>query len=285
MELILNELSVQDLTGTPHDARQAMNALLLLCKKAKYDMGCNGLRLPNADFFNQELVAGYTLIDWMTEPAGNRTLQTLFNGLRRLPYFEDLEEAAENEYILSRFYLNEPEHPAFDTEVHGLANAWLKRSLSVSFCSHPVWSKCQIGLTIDRNETGTEDVEVYHACVDACLNDDFKEWFRKEHLPPLRTHEDVDVWFPVDQFNLTDQAKDDLILMYEENLLKLIGEVENMIKEIQIDPMKGTGKPKTLKGDLAGWMSRRITDKHRLVYKLEENVLNLYRCYDHYDDK
>ncbi|MBP8238460.1 MAG: hypothetical protein KAX50_00740 [Saprospiraceae bacterium] len=56
MELILNELSVQDLNGTTDDAKLAMKALLLVCKKAKDEIGCNRLRLPNAEFFEADLV-------------------------------------------------------------------------------------------------------------------------------------------------------------------------------------------------------------------------------------
>lgn len=284
MELILNELSVQDLTGTPDDARQKMNDLLLLCKKAKEEVECNGLRLPNADFFDVDLVAGYSLITWMTEPTGNRILQTLFNGLRRFPYFEDMGEKLQDEYLLSKFCLNETEHPSHETETAGLANAWLNQTLAVSFCSHPVWSKSKIGLSIKKDET-LQNVEAYHACTESCIDDDFKSWFRKAHLPPIRTREDVDVWFPVERYNLTEQAKDNLILLYKENLHKLIDEIERLIKEIWIDPMKGTGKPETLTNDFEGWMSRRITDKHRLVYKLNGNILEICRCYGHYDDK
>jgi toxin YoeB len=34
------------------------------------------------------------------------------------------------------------------------------------------------------------------------------------------------------------------------------------------NPFKGIGKPELLKGDLAGWWSRRITGEHRLVYRV-----------------
>lgn len=284
MELILNELSVQDLTGTPDDARQKMNELLLLCKKAKDEVGCNGLRLPNADFFSVELVEGYSLSMWMTEQTGNRTLQTLFNGLRRYPYFEDMEDELQDEYILSKFSLNESQHPSHRAEITGLANAWLIKTLAVSFCSHPVWNKPKIGLSVQKEEN-LQNVEVYHACTTSCIDDEFKAWFRKEHLPPLLTHEDVDKWFPIGQYSLTEQVKNDLISIYNQNLHKHIDEIERLIKEIWLDPMAGTGKPKTLQGDFAGWMSRRITDKHRLVYKLNRDVLEICRCYGHYDDK
>ena len=154
MEIILNELSVNDLSGTVEKAKENMNQLMLVCKKVKEELGCNGLRLPNANFFNVELVPGYTLINWMNDHSVNRNLKTLFNGLRRYPYFENLNEKEEEEYILSKFYLNEPRHPSDHKEVQGLANAWLKNTLSISFCSHPVWSKNKIGISIEKGEEG-----------------------------------------------------------------------------------------------------------------------------------
>ena len=37
------------------------------------------------------------------------------------------------------------------------------------------------------------------------------------------------------------------------------------------DPFAGIGKPERLVGDLTGWWSRRITDEHRLVYRVESS--------------
>lgn len=284
MEVILNELSVEDLSGTPNDARQKMDALLQLCKHAKKELHCNGLRLPNANFFQVELVPGYTLNQWLIDPQVSPILRTLFNGLRRYPFLENLNEEQENEYILSEYALHEPNHPSNRKKVVGLADAWLRKALAVSLDSHSVWSSCRIGLAINK-EDEQHLVEVYHASSAACINEEFRTWIRKIHLLPLLTHTDVDIWFPTAQFNLSKQAKDDLILMFKNGQHKLIDEIEGLIKEIRIDPMKGTGKPETLKGDLAGWMSRRVTDKHRLVYKLTGEILEIYRCYDHYDDK
>ncbi len=285
MEVILNELSVKDLNGTPDDARQNMVQLLLLCKKAKDELQCNGLRLPDANFFDVELVSAYTLNQWLTDDNVGQTLRTLFNGLRRYPFFADLDAEKETTFILSKFQLNEPTHPAHQQEVTGLANAWLQNTLAVSFCSHEVWTKNKIGLIVEQETSETTQQQTYHACTASSLDDAFKEWFRKTHLPPLRTHADVDAWFPPSKYGLTGQAKEDLIFMAGNNLHKLIDEVESLIKEIWINPMAGTGKPETLQGDLAGWMSRKITRKHRLVYKLDDGILRIHHCYNHYDDK
>lgn len=61
-----------------------------------------------------------------------------------------------------------------------------------------------------------------------------------------------------------------------------IGEV---IKDILREPYTGIGKPEALKGDLKGYWSRRINDKHRLIYKITEKEILIVSCYSHYGDK
>jgi toxin YoeB len=57
----------------------------------------------------------------------------------------------------------------------------------------------------------------------------------------------------------------------------------SLIKDIQREPFSGIGKPEPLKYELQGYWSRRITDEHRLVYKVEENLLIIISCKYHYD--
>ena len=64
----------------------------------------------------------------------------------------------------------------------------------------------------------------------------------------------------------------------QKNILK----INNLLKEITRTPFTGTGKPEPLKGNLSGFWSRRITDEHRLVYKVEQNVLYIAGCKFHY---
>jgi toxin YoeB len=49
---------------------------------------------------------------------------------------------------------------------------------------------------------------------------------------------------------------------------------------------KGLGKPKKLTGDLIGFWSRRIDEKNRLVYYVDENdTVIIARCRGHYSGK
>lgn len=60
-----------------------------------------------------------------------------------------------------------------------------------------------------------------------------------------------------------------------------------LLNELQEHPTTGTGHPKPLGEDRAGQWSRRITHKHRLVYKIDEKqvIVLVLSTYGHYDDK
>jgi toxin YoeB len=64
---------------------------------------------------------------------------------------------------------------------------------------------------------------------------------------------------------------------------KTLKKINTLIKDIQRSHYDGIGKPEPLKFDLAGFWSRRIDIAHRLVYKIEENDLQIFACKYHYD--
>ena len=66
---------------------------------------------------------------------------------------------------------------------------------------------------------------------------------------------------------------------------KVFTKIGSLIKEVARTPFTGTGKPEPLKGSLSGFWARRITDKHRLVYKVEQDVLVIAGCKSHYAEK
>ncbi|MBO6242976.1 MAG: Txe/YoeB family addiction module toxin [Lachnospiraceae bacterium] len=61
--------------------------------------------------------------------------------------------------------------------------------------------------------------------------------------------------------------------------------INQLIKEISRTPFNGTGKPEPLKNDLEKRWSRRINEEDRLVYKYENEIVIIYQCRGHYDDK
>jgi toxin YoeB len=63
---------------------------------------------------------------------------------------------------------------------------------------------------------------------------------------------------------------------------QVFAKLQKLIKETTKTPFEGTGKPEALKYDYAGYWSRRITDEHRLVYRVEEDFIEFISCKFHY---
>jgi toxin YoeB len=62
----------------------------------------------------------------------------------------------------------------------------------------------------------------------------------------------------------------------------ILKRINQLIREILRDPFSGIGKPEPLKHQLTGFWSRRIDDRHRLVYAIEQDVVLIAQCRDHY---
>ncbi len=66
----------------------------------------------------------------------------------------------------------------------------------------------------------------------------------------------------------------DSYLYWQKTDKAIVKRINTLIKNIQRNPFEGIGKPEPLKHALSGFWSRRITDEHRIVYKVtEENIL------------
>ena len=59
--------------------------------------------------------------------------------------------------------------------------------------------------------------------------------------------------------------------------------IRKLIKENQREPFRGIGKPEPLKNQWSSYWSRRITDEHRLVYKIQDDILIIVQARYHYD--
>ena len=63
--------------------------------------------------------------------------------------------------------------------------------------------------------------------------------------------------------------------------------LKKLLIELMNHPATGTGHPEQLRGARVGQWSRRITQKHRLIYQIKEYevVVLVLSAYGHYDDK
>jgi toxin YoeB len=89
------------------------------------------------------------------------------------------------------------------------------------------------------------------------------------------------------QIELRAQAKSDLNFHAKVGNKATISKIEKILKELEIHPFSGTAKPESLKGDLKGYWSRRINQKDRMIYKVEEGIVTVIvvSALGHYFDK
>ena len=66
---------------------------------------------------------------------------------------------------------------------------------------------------------------------------------------------------------------------------KTLKRINQLLKDIQRNPIDGIGKPEALKEDLSGWWSRRIDDTNRIIYRqFDKDTVVIAACRNHYDD-
>jgi len=71
-------------------------------------------------------------------------------------------------------------------------------------------------------------------------------------------------------------------LYWQETDKKTVKKINDLIKDIARSPFQGLGKPEPLKHAFSGFWSRRISQEHRMIYRLEGDVIELAQLRYHY---
>lgn len=71
-------------------------------------------------------------------------------------------------------------------------------------------------------------------------------------------------------------------LFWQKQDKRMVERINKLIRETQRTPFEGIGKPEALKHALSGFWSRRITDEHRMVYRVEGQDLLIAQLRFHY---
>ncbi|MCU0493350.1 MAG: Txe/YoeB family addiction module toxin [Chloroflexaceae bacterium] len=72
-------------------------------------------------------------------------------------------------------------------------------------------------------------------------------------------------------------------LWWQEHDKRVLKRINLLIRDIQRSPFDGLGKPEPLKANLSGYWSRRITNEHRLVYTVTDEMMIIIACRYHYE--
>ena len=66
------------------------------------------------------------------------------------------------------------------------------------------------------------------------------------------------------------------------NDLKTVRKIYQLLENTCKSPFEGLGQPEPLKANFSGYWSRRITQEHRLVYKVEADKIIIHSLHAHY---
>lgn len=86
---------------------------------------------------------------------------------------------------------------------------------------------------------------------------------------------------------LTGEAKTHVAKHYKSGNKVIIKKIELILFELSEHPSTGVGQPEELKHNLQGFWSRRINQKDRMIYSINNNtvVVEVISAMNHYSDK
>jgi toxin YoeB len=84
------------------------------------------------------------------------------------------------------------------------------------------------------------------------------------------------------QIELSSQAKEHLLHWRKTGNKAILNKIEKLTDSILETPFEGIGQPEALKYNLAGCWSRRISQEHRYVYEVRNNLIVVLSLKGHY---
>jgi toxin YoeB len=83
----------------------------------------------------------------------------------------------------------------------------------------------------------------------------------------------------------TDQGWADYLCWQTEDK-KTLKKINKLIIDIELNGERsGSGKPEPRKHEFSGWWSREIDKKNRIVYRINNEKIEISQCKGHYNDK
>ncbi|MGK0469091.1 Txe/YoeB family addiction module toxin [Clostridium sp.] len=64
---------------------------------------------------------------------------------------------------------------------------------------------------------------------------------------------------------------------------RTLKKINQLLKDIDCNGYTGIGKPEPLKYELQGFWSRKIDGENRLVYRIEDEQIEIAQCKTHYE--
>jgi toxin YoeB len=71
-------------------------------------------------------------------------------------------------------------------------------------------------------------------------------------------------------------------LYWQQTDPRVADRINELLRDIARSPFVGIGKPEPLKHEFAGYWSRRIDQRHRLIYRVKEDTISIAQCRFYY---
>ena len=87
--------------------------------------------------------------------------------------------------------------------------------------------------------------------------------------------------------DIAPNARKELQRHYKAGDKIIIKKIEKILSELAENPFVGEGKPEQLKYNFTGYWSRRINQKDRIVYRVDNDIVTVFivSAMGHYGDK
>ena len=80
----------------------------------------------------------------------------------------------------------------------------------------------------------------------------------------------------------SERAIEELTYWKKAGEITILKKIRQLLESIQLTPFEGIGKPEALKHNLSGFWSRRITQEHRLLYRIDGDKIIVVQLRFHY---
>lgn len=283
-QLVCNELSFP--TGV---TSKKVEDLFIKClntfKQAKEQYNFTHISFPS--YYSEIILTcdNLNLYEWL-QSCRNINLKNLILSIFKKPFSDELNEDELNLFCGNCFRLIDQNGNLVLGTPLGLSVAYIKSMPAISFESDMYWRKKRIYLN-KINEVG-ENVGfeyVYNICREEdVFSLDLKEWFDSYLLEDVNTKDDLFrlLGFQKYKINISDLFWADFLYWqkYDKSIYRRL---ISLMKDIEIHSFTGgLGKTEKLLGQVNA-ASKRITDEHRLVYSIDNNIVFLVNCKTHYD--
>lgn len=278
MDLIFNELSATPFPLDSTVGNERVKQLLEIAKTAR-PFGFNKIRFYDEKHTIQ-IAKDYFLSDWINNPSVNKIQKTALMGLYRHPYINDSDENEVNEYLSHSYYYKDSSNT--NIVCKGLAAAYIYNTLSISFPNNEEWEKSIINIYSEPESIMNEiQLEVYNIFHETNFNLELiKDWLNQNLYRIIETEKDLEFFFP--NYHFEKQAVEDFF--YWKNIdLNLFKRLVLLLRDIKLNPfVGGIGKTELLKNNYSGYGSKRLTDEHRIIYKIDSGKIGINSCKGHY---